>query len=331
MIVVNTSFEGQRTTGQQRYAHQLSQRLLEYPDVIRRPRSANSNRYAAWFGSQALAVPRGRNETLLTMTSRGPVWHPRHVVVVHDHFVLSNPEWYSGQYVLTHAALLRAQVKRARGLVFVSEWTRERHHRLFGDEVPSIVAPNGVSAPPRDCVAASPIDGPYLLVVGSSDPRKNIDRLVATYSRLPAAVRGDCQLVVVGGADATVFAGSQVPTFDAPEVIRLGYVSDDELWALYKYARALVVPSHAEGFGLPLIEAGALGTPLLVSDLPVFRWIAGEQALYLDPRDEDSIGEMLVRAIEMDAPDVSPDYFRHRFSWDASADAVLRFLRTLEL
>lgn len=327
MIVVNTAFEGQRTTGQQRYAQQIARRLLSEPDVVLRPEIVRSNRYAAWLDAQALMLPRRRGETLLTMTSRGPIWHPRQVIVVHDHFVLTNPEWYSRRYAVSHAALLRAQIKAARGLVFVSEWTREQHIRLFGVRQPSVVAPNGVSAPPAEQVPPSPVEGPYLLAVGSKDPRKNMDRLIAAYGTLPTSTRARCRLVLVGGEDQTVFAGTTAgPPGDA-SVVRLGYVTDQELWALYAGARALVLPSLAEGFGLPIIEAASLGTPLVVADLPVFRWIAGNEATYIDPLRVESIAKGLDQAITHGAPPVDEQSFRKRFAWQKSSSSILSFVR----
>ncbi|MFK5633433.1 MULTISPECIES: glycosyltransferase family 4 protein [unclassified Ornithinimicrobium] len=330
MIVVNAAWRGQRTTGQQRYASEVTRRLLSHPGVVARPARTSANRWLAWTQVQGLSVS-SKDEVLVTLTSRSPVFHRRHVVAVHDHFVLSNPEWYSRRYVLTHAPVLKAQLRGASGLVFVSEATRTRHVDLYGGETPAVVAPNGVTAPPLDTVRPWPLGRPYLLAVASADPRKNIDRLVQAYSSLPPGLRRQVSLVLVGGTNSTVFAASQDAVDDSSGILKLGYVSDDELWSLYRGARAVVVPSLDEGFGLPLIEAASLGTPLVVSDIPVFRWIAADRAVYFDPKDVDSIRDGLRRVISDEVVAVDPAAVRSRFCWDDTAQRVLDLSRRLEV
>lgn len=328
MIVINTAWRGQRVTGQQRYASELSSRLLTREGVTARPRVVPNNRLAAWGTVQLLMLARSRGETLVTLTSRGPLWHPRHVVTIHDHFVLTNPEWYTASYVSTHAPILKAQIAGARGLVFVSEATKQRHHELFGADKPSVVAPNGVH-PPRDVRPYVPEDGrSYLLAVASLDPRKNLSALLQAYAALPATLRARCPLLLAGGQSEAIFKGDVLGLDHIDGVRRLGYVDDDTLWSLYRGARALLLPSLDEGFGLPLVEAAAMGTPLVISDIPVFRWIAGDTATYFDPRDVESIREALARAITNDHLPLL-EQAADRFSWDGSAERVWEFLQEL--
>jgi glycosyltransferase involved in cell wall biosynthesis len=128
-----------------------------------------------------------------------------------------------------------------------------------------------------------------------------------------------------------VFAASHDAVDDSSGILQLGYVSDDELWSLYRGARAVVVPSLDEGFGLPLIEAASLGTPLVVSDIPVFRWIADDRAAYFDPKDAESVRDSLRRVISEDVVAVDPAAVRSRFSWDDTARRVLDLSRRLEV
>lgn len=330
-IVVNRAWSGQRVTGQQRYASEISSRLLAVPGTIGRPEHLLQNRWLAWAEVQRLSIPRTSRETLVTLTSRGPLWHPRHVVTVHDHFVLTNPEWYSPMYVRTHAPVLKAQIKGACGLIFVSEATRDRHHKLFGSRTPSVVAPNGVQKPPSVQPYHLPGGTPYLLAVASADPRKNLGALVKAYASLPPALRDGCALVLVGGGENLVFGDLDNNSHTSvPGVSRMGYVDEATLWSLYCGAKALVVPSFDEGFGLPLVEAAASGTPVVVSDLPVFRWIAGDRATYFDPQDGASIAAALAHVIKAEAGDLDIiDDVEGRFSWQSSADAVLNFVRGL--
>lgn len=329
-IVVNGGWRGQRVTGQQRYARKITERVAAASCVEVRPEGVPTNKYLAWTTVQALAIPHRRDETLLTLTSRGPLWHPRHVVVVHDHFVITHPEWYSTSYARTHAPILKAQIAGAKALVFVSEATRERHIGMFGLKVPNVVVPNGISEEMLHCTAVEPlVDCPYFLVVGSQDPRKNIARLVAAFLSLPSDLRNEARLVIAGGGNSAVFAET-CGNFTGGHVTQLGYVTDEELWTLYRHALAVVVPSLDEGFGLPLVEASALGTDLIVSDIPVFRWIAGDHARYFDPLDIDSIATELARHLRDGGPGPVRDVTA-RFSWDRSATALLGFLYDLNL
>lgn len=329
-IVVNHSWQGQRTTGQQRYAQEIASRLVKEPDVVARPATARDSRILAWLSAQTLAVPRGRQEWLLTLTSRGPLWHSKHVLTIHDHFVLTNPEWYSRKYVATHAPVLKAQLAGARGIVFVSRTTQQRHWELFGDATPSVVAPNGVEPSSGQHVAGSiQIDRPFLLAVGSKDPRKNIGRLVQAYEALPDKLRSNCSLVLAGGADSAVFRQSQ-PLGGGGGIVVLDYVSDEDLWSLYHRAAALVAPSLDEGFGLPLVEAASMGTPLVVSDISVFRWIARESALYFDPRDVQSMSDALAGVVQDPSTLPPPPEVINRFDWGSSSQVVLDFVRRLQ-
>lgn len=333
-VKVNGAFHGQRVTGQQRYAHEITRRLLERRsvDLVRPSSRVSASTAASWLWSLVGLPLSARRSVLLSLTSRAPVWHPRHVVVVHDLFVLTNPEWYSMTYVASHAPLLRATLRTAKHVVAVSEPVAEQVRRSGLTKAPVTVAPNAPSPVFARPVGAHDLpdddlpDGRFLLVVGSMDPRKNLPGLVRAYATLPAVVRQDHPLVIVGGTNA-IFRASEIDPVDG--VIMTGYVSDEALSGLYARARAVVFPSFAEGFGLPLVEAAIAGARVAASDIPVFRWIAGDHPEYFDPSSHDSLTGVLRSLIE-DARPVDPSFARtvsERFSWDASAAAVFEACR----
>jgi glycosyltransferase involved in cell wall biosynthesis len=133
-------------------------------------------------------------------------------------------------------------------------------------------------------------------------------------------VRLSCPLAIVGGG-AAIFAQDEIewPT----GTVVTGYVSDVELAGLYEAARAVVFVSLAEGFGLPIVEAAAAGVERFVlSDIDVFRWIAGEGAVYVDPMSESAMADALVTAARQEHwPSARIDV--RRFEWERSAQAVL--------
>jgi glycosyltransferase involved in cell wall biosynthesis len=147
------------------------------------------------------------------------------------------------------------------------------------------------------------VDGPYLLALGGIEPRKNLPNLVEAFAALPSDVRP--ALVVAGGEVAWNPEGrrllegalSKVPGDVRRRVVLAGYVSEPEKVALLSGAEALVCPSLYEGFGLPLLEAMACGTPVLTSDVSALPEVAGDAALLVDPREVDSIRQGLERLL----------------------------------
>lgn len=326
-VLVNCSYATQRVTGQQRYATEVTNRLVDSGSF----RALTPNGFWArsglrvWAWVQLLLPALAGRGVVLSMTSRAPLWRRRHVLVVHDLFVLTNPEWYSRRYIWTHAPLLRAQIRSAAAVVAVSQPVAEQVAALRADPVE--VAPNA----PSDVFRRRPEEGvdnstlkalgleadSYFLAVGSKDPRKNLRRLAAAYGQLSEEHRRRFPLVVVGGANA-IFRDQEIAW--PPGTVDAGYIPDDELRQLYRHARSVVFVSKAEGFGLPLVEAAAAGARgLLVSDIDVFRWICGDRARYVDPTSIDEIAVGLGR--ELAAPQ-NMELDVERFTWDSTATVV---------
>jgi glycosyltransferase involved in cell wall biosynthesis len=129
---------------------------------------------------------------------------------------------------------------------------------------------------------------PHFVIVGTIEARKNHQLLLDIWRRMAASEPDPPILVVIGQrgweAEETI-AMLDDPAMFGGSVVELGRCSDDELASIIAGARALLMPSFAEGFGLPVIEALELGTPVIASDLPVFREIAGDIPTYVDPSD----------------------------------------------
>ena len=323
--VVNGAFRPQRVTGQQRYATEIADRLVAQHGFSELSPAGRWRGSAAreWMWTLARLPTLAGGRRIISLTARAPLTAGQ-VLVVHDLFVLTDPDWYSRKYIATHAPALRRQLGAAAAVVAVSEpvaaQVRERYDGFVA------VAPNAPSAvftrPPDEGTEAfarlGVRKGAYLLAVGSLEPRKNLSALADAYGRLPAPVRASVPLLVVGGG-AQIFRDPQVRWADG--IISAGYVSDQELSQLYRGARAVVFPSKAEGFGLPLVEAAASGAAaLVISDIPVFRWICGNGAAYVDPHSASSIAEGIEKALDGEVPSISVDL--SRFDWDVSARVV---------
>lgn len=143
------------------------------------------------------------------------------------------------------------------------------------------------------------IDGPYLLAVGNFLPHKNLPRLVEAYHSLPEGVRGRTGLVLAGKPGGHGPARPVDPaTLRRPGVLLPGFIAPEDLPLLYAGATALVCPSLAEGFGLPVVEAMACGIPVVCGRVGALPEVAGDAAVYVDPSDVASIAAGLRRILE---------------------------------
>jgi len=208
------------------------------------------------------------------------------IYTVHDAIPLAFPA-LSPINAGRHRLLLGAVARHAARIITVSEAARDEileHARFDPSLVVNLSQPVDVSArDPEAAVDGLPPRG-YLLACGSVEPRKNILRVLAAYqiasSRLP---------LVVAGPPGWMSENIERVIAETPGVVRIPQASRDEVLNLIADARALIMPSLAEGFGLPVAEAMALGTPVLTSSRGALAETAGDAALLVDPTSETAI------------------------------------------
>jgi alpha-1,3-rhamnosyl/mannosyltransferase len=168
----------------------------------------------------------------------------------------------------------------------------------------------------------------YFLHVGTLEPRKNLALLVRAWSRLDPALRASHPLVLAGGkgwGDEEL----QETLRKAPDGIRnLGYVDEAAIPALYRGALALVMPSHYEGYGMPVIEMRAVGGAVITSLDPAVREVAGPDTPGVDALDESGWANSLRRAVEdprwLEAQRQNGPAWASRHTWAHGAQAVVR-------
>jgi alpha-1,3-rhamnosyl/mannosyltransferase len=184
-----------------------------------------------------------------------------------------------------------ANAARTCDLVFAnSAFTRREVVELLGvSEEKVVVALPGVDRVFSPAGERARLGKPYLLTVATLEPRKNLGTLVEAYARLG---RDDLLLALVGAEGW----GDQ-PELARRGIVRLGYVDDDELAGLYRGATVFCYPSRFEGFGLPIVEAMASGTPVVASAHESMDEACGDAALRADPDSAEELAAALERAL----------------------------------
>ena len=181
------------------------------------------------------------------------------------------------------------------------------------------------------------ISKPFILYVGALEPRKNVEGLIAAFSILRDKYKVDCQLVITGakswGIEDIILEAEKSPFKE--DIKFSGYVSRQELKALYKKAAVFAFPSFYEGVGLPVLEAFLLKTPVVTSKLSALGEVAGEGAVLVDPYTCDDIASGIYRVISDERLRKSLiekglDRIKD-FSWDESAKKTLGVFKDLEV
>ncbi len=363
--VINARFAGMRMTGVQRSAYEIVRRLVsdgseryhlvsphskDLPNgeglslgVRQRGRLRQGH---LWEQIELPGVVRsmGDDSVLYSPMTSGPVAVKRQVLTMHDLFPIEHPEWFSRAFSRWYSWLWPILLRRVTRVVANSEYTRQRVLERYGLPEEKVVTchfahdERFVPAPAEEVErfrADQGLPERYLLYLGSVEPRKNLITLAAAWKRTSARV-GDVKLVVAGGAarkDVFNAANSGADALDDPTIRRLGYFSDEHLPLLYGGADAFVLPSLAEGFGLPVLEAMACGTPVICSDTTALPEIAGGAARLVPPLEVEAWTEAIDSVVS------DPELRRNmsgagierasRFSWSRTSGAVRSLLEAV--
>jgi glycosyltransferase involved in cell wall biosynthesis len=240
-------------------------------------------------------------------------------------------EVFAGSYMKAHSITREAKKKllaRAARVVAISETTKADLVRLYGISAEKIdVAYLSNSLKPTTFGVDQSerlVEKPYLLFVGQRKAYKNFDTFLAAAA--PIAVRRDFSILCVGGPPFDESEAASIEQLGISDRIRHRFLNEKELVSAYRDAEAFVYPSRYEGFGMPVLEAFACRCPVVLSDIPTFREIAADAALFFDP---DSPAELTARLDEvLDSTELRSKLLSRAtsreaaFSWDSSARAT---------
>lgn len=258
------------------------------------------------------------------------------IVIVHDLAIVRSPHHFTLRKRLFQHAMLRPSIAAASVVGTVSETSRHDIMALLSvpPERTAVFSPAahpscGVSTP-EEVTAARARHGlarPYLLTVGTLEPRKNLTTLLRAFDRLGLTLP-DYDLVIVGARgwlDRHVLR--QIEQRAGSRRVRwLGYVPESDLVALYTGADLFVLASTWEGFGLPVLEAMACGAPVVASDIPALREVGGDAVRFVLPNDDGLLAEALRQALGDPVAQARARAAGRaraaKFSWRQAAEAV---------
>lgn len=300
-IVVNARALQRPMTGVERYTAETLVRLGSRVQVIHSPRTET-----AWAGHlwEQLLLPRQleAGDLLWSPANTGPLAVARQVLTLHDLSVFDHPESFVPAFRHWYRLLLPLLARRAARVITDSEFSRRRIIERLGLPPEKVIVIHcGIDRGwfyPRSRAEITRLrerhglPENYFLFVGSLEPRKNVARLLQAWAKL-GGLFPDLGLVIAGRAGR---AFRQPAIKKPPEgVLLTGYVSEEDLPVLYSGAQAVIMPSLYEGFGLPVLEALACGTPVLCSRIAALQEAAGPAGLYFNPADVEEIAGAMAR------------------------------------
>jgi glycosyltransferase involved in cell wall biosynthesis len=269
---------------------------------------------------------------LWSPANTGPLTVRNQALTIHDLSPLEHPEWFRASFAAWYRLFLPILARRVRKVFTPSEYVKQQVTRRFG-VTNVIVTPNGINPlvfNPGARQQAFDLPNCYILFVGSLELRKNLDLLLRSW----ADIKNDfgATWLIIAGVNGNVFKAVNFP-HEMERVRFLGYVEDETLPGLYANATVFVLPSHDEGFGLPVLEAMGSGTPVIVSDGGALPETAGDAGMIFclsNPAGlADSLRECLSNA-NLRAELAGKGLSRARqYSWQTTAEGVLKELHDL--
>jgi glycosyltransferase involved in cell wall biosynthesis len=265
-----------------------------------------------------------------------PTRKARKITMAYDLHFLAHPEHTVREIHRDYSALIRKHCLLSDAVIAISEYTKQQLIQRL--EIPASrihtihlaadsyfhqrALPNEIETVRKHLK----LDQDYFLFVGTQEPRKNLPALLKAFAALPSNA-----VIVLAGPE-----GWQTEPWRSliNERVRIaGYVSKQELRALYQSAIALVMPSLEEGFGLPILEAMASQTPVIASDIPVFHEIGGNSYVAVDPASVESIAAAMLKLWQEPAErqNLIAQGIKQaeKFSWDETARKTLEIYRNM--
>ncbi len=336
---INGKFLCQQKTGVQAYAFGMLEALLKvgFEFVVLVPKSFEneSNLPLKRIGRASSLVIweqvylcnfiyKDKDAILINFCNSAPLFLKNQVITIHDlAFEVKNVNWFSYFFKIWYRFLIPSICKNSKLILTISEFSKSEiclNYKIPTTKVKII--PNGI--PFIADIAKHTIDGKYLLLIGGNNPRKNNNFILNQI----LAIENLGYYIIVLSNNRSVFVNNSETVH--PSVRNLDYIESEDYYSLIRNASALIYPSLYEGFGIPILEALCLKTPVICSDLPVFKESFDEGPIYFKNNDNNSF---LAALKKIGTTKVSEEYvenLKKSYNFKTSANLLISELKCLE-
>ncbi len=298
----------------------------------------------------ALRLSFHRPDILFAPSGQCPLlWRGKMVATAHDVFIYQHPEWFSPEQrnAFSTRICVPLAIEHARRLIAVSAFTKRELHALFPmTEGKTQVVSEGIDIPNFQHTTAPqrfPFDRDYIVFIGTREPRKNLVHAVQAFDRFLEGHPEQAELsrfIIAGGRgfnsqriedeiDRVNASWSQIEPHGV--IQRLGRVTEEEKWILLSRAACLLFPSYGEGFGLPVLEAMAVGTPVITTRYGALEEVGGDVPIYVEPDDVEAMSFSIAQCLLVpEGVAVLSKEGKQRaksYTWQGAARSVLSILQ----
>lgn len=290
-----------------------------------------------------------RPEVLFAPSGQFPLgWRGKTVATVHDVLIYQHPEWFSPEQRTAFSTRIGVPmaIEHASRLLTVSTWTQQQLHTLFPvTKTKTAVVHEGIDVPTHDLSVAPhrfPYDREYLVFIGTREPRKNLANAFRAFDLFLQAHPEQASQTRFVVAGARGWNAQEIETemqrvnrawkhVEPHGVIQcLGRVTEEEKWVLLRRAACLFFPSYEEGFGLPVLEAMGVGTPVITTRCGALEEVGGDVPIYVDPDDCEAMSFSIAQCLLVPEGVVTlQEEGRQRvqlFTWQQTAEHVKTIL-----
>jgi glycosyltransferase involved in cell wall biosynthesis len=329
-LIVNGRFLSQQPTGVQNYAKGIVKELLKSGNIEivapsgQLPQSGFPVKKIGFFSGfiwEQIFLPLymlgKKDAVLLNLCNSAPLFIRNQVVTIHDLAFEEKQNWFSPLFQAWYRFMIPRICKRAKLIVTVSEFSKRKIVEKYGiKESKIIIAPPGI---PEFKFSQNKQDiGDYVLLTGIADPRKNADFIIEYIDQLK---QKGLKLVALGDDQGPFQSGSIQQN---ESILYLKHVSFPEYCPLVKNAKVLIYPSYYEGFGIPILESLCMGTPVIASDIEVFKENFGNMPIYFNIGDINSY----CKAIDsLAGKKISPgdiEFLKNKFNFNLSVSQIVQ-------
>lgn len=342
VIVINCRFLTQPVTGVQRFGIEITKRLITIENsniqyICVSPKGIIDYNLKKEFqvleiGNLSghlweqielpLFLKKHKKPLLVNLTNTAPLNYRNSIITIHDIAYTKNKDWFSRSFRKFYKFLIPKIIEKSKYVITVSEYSKSEISNFYNVPKEKIsVLYNGVEH--LSNTANNVVDKEdFFLVVGSLDPRKNLQRIISAFEELRLPLK------IVGGKSKSF---SEINIKANSNIEFLGRVCDDRLKELYAKSKAFIYLSLYEGFGIPPLEALMHNTVPIVSDIDVFHEVLGKNAIYCNPLSKKDIVAVVekynAKPFEIDISEGLISELENKYSWNSSAIILNRIIK----